>query len=365
MSKPRRPRASADDEASRGHRSNSRYLTPLGRIILVLSIRLERFGRLRRIIPKWRPALGPLTAVALVATGGLLFDATTPDIISVSFFYVGLALIGFWFPEPKSALALALLATPLIIIGHWITIPDNTPEWQGWVNRALAIGTVWMTAVFVWHIRLLELKLERQVDITDSLSREMNHRVGNLLQFVSAFLRLQAAHSSSEEERRALELAGFRVGTIGNIQRMLSHSAPSSTIDSKAFIAAIIKEVRSAFPNPEKVSITVRADSAELSSTKAIALGALLLELVNNALKHAFPNGMNGMLNVNFTSSNNKHVLEFTDDGVGIDPTHIPDGFGTQSAQNLARLIGGSITCQPGRETKTRPGTRWRLEMPA
>jgi two-component sensor histidine kinase len=233
------------------------------------------------------------------------------------------------------------------------------------MNRALAVGTVWMTAIFVWHIRVLEQKLKRQVEVTDSLSREMNHRVGNLLQLVAAFLRLQATHSSNEEARQALELAGSRVGTIGNIQRMLSHSAPSNTIDSKAFIATIVKEVRLAVPNPEKVSITVHVDSAELSPTKAIALGALLLEIVNNALKHAFPNGMNGMLNVSFTSSNNRHVLEFEDDGIGIDSTQTSGGFGTQNVKNLARLIGGSITCQPARESETRPGVRWRLEIPA
>jgi hypothetical protein len=41
----------------------------------------------------------------------------TPQVISVTLFYVSLVLVGFWFPKPKAALALALLATPLIIIG--------------------------------------------------------------------------------------------------------------------------------------------------------------------------------------------------------------------------------------------------------
>ena len=108
----------------------------------------------------------------------MIFDAVTPRIISVGMFYGGVVLIGFWFPNPKTALVLALLATSLIIVGYWITIPDNTTAWQAWLNRALAVGTVWMTAVFVWHIRVLEQKLQSQMDIANTLSREIKSSCG-------------------------------------------------------------------------------------------------------------------------------------------------------------------------------------------
>jgi PAS domain S-box-containing protein len=83
----------------------------------------------------------------------------TPQVVSVTAGYVALVLIGYWLPQPKAALALALLATPLIIIGHWVSIPESTPEWQSWMNRVISIGSVWVTAVFVWRIRVLEQKL--------------------------------------------------------------------------------------------------------------------------------------------------------------------------------------------------------------
>jgi two-component sensor histidine kinase len=325
----------------------------------------EHINRLRLVAQRWPSWGGPAIAVVSVGAGALMFDALTPQIISVGIFYVGLVLIGFWFPNPKAALALALLATLLVIAGYWITIPDNTPAWQAWMNRALAIGTVWVTAVFVWHIRVLEEKLQLQIDIANTLSCEMNHRVGNHLQLVSSFLMLQARNSCNDELRRALELAGSRVMAIGNIQRLLSHSTPSRMIDSRAFIMAIIGEVRSALPDSNKVDITAHADSAALTSTRAIALGALLLELINNAMKHAFPDGMKGMLAVSFSVSNDKYIAEFKDDGVGIDHGHAPDGFGAKNVADLARLMGGSITCQSACQSNTRPGTMWRLVIPA
>ena len=325
----------------------------------------EHINRLRLVAQRWPSWGGPAIAVVSVGAGALMFDALTPQIISVGIFYVGLVLIGFWFPNPKAALALALLATLLVIAGYWITIPDNTPAWQAWMNRALAIGTVWVTAVFVWHIRVLEEKLQLQIDIANTLSCEMNHRVGNHLQLVSSFLMLQARNSCNDELRHALELAGSRVMAIGNIQRLLSHSTPSRMIDSRAFIMAIIGEVRSALPDSNKVDITAHADSAALTSTRAIALGALLLELINNALKHAFPDGMKGMLAVSFSVSNDKYIAEFKDDGVGIAHGHAPDGFGAKNVADLARLMGGSITCQSACQSNTRPGTMWRLVIPA
>jgi two-component sensor histidine kinase len=306
-----------------------------------------------------------VVTISLIAAGALMFDALTPEIISVGIFYVALVFLGFWFPEPKATLALGGLATLLTIVGHWITIPDNTPEWQGWLNRALAVATIWLAAAFVWRIRTLENQLQMKIDLTDSLSREINHRVSNHLQLVASILRLSAAESCSEESRRILKLASSRVGTIARINRKLSTSSPGESIDSKSFLTALVKDVHAALADPESIQITVSAQSAKLSSTKAAALGALLVELLNNALKHAFPDGAKGKLAVNYTALENQRVLELEDDGVGFDHGKDSDGFGTRSVSNLAHAMGGSITCQPARQSKTRSGTKWRVEIPA
>jgi PAS domain S-box-containing protein len=108
--------------------------------------------------------------VALAAA--LIFDTLTPQVVSVTAFYVGVVLIGYWLPQPKAALVLALIATPLIVIGYWISTPDSSTAWESWVNRGLSICGVWLTAGFVWRIRVLEQKLQRQIDIANSQARE-------------------------------------------------------------------------------------------------------------------------------------------------------------------------------------------------
>jgi two-component sensor histidine kinase len=305
-----------------------------------------------------------VAASLLIATGALIFDALTPEIISVGLFYVALVLVGFWFHHPKASLVLALFATPLIILGRWVTMPDDTPEWQAWLNRGLAIGTVWLSAVFVWHIRVLEQKLKAQVEIADNLSREMEHRVGNELQLVTSFLWLEATASSDDQSRDALRLAGSRVAAIGNIQRLLSRSTPSHTINSQCFLSGLIGEVRSTLPDPDQIGISVHAVAIELTSRTAVAVGALMVELINNAIKHAFPGGMTGTVDVSFIVSADKYILECKDDGVGIERVEAPRGFGTRNTARLAHLLGGSATCQSARPSDTRPGTTWRIVIP-
>jgi two-component sensor histidine kinase len=328
-----------------------------------MAIRNAFDWRERTTIGPCAQTLAAVGAAGLIAAAALVFDAVTPQMLDVGLFYVAIVLTGFWFPKPKAALVLALFATFLIIIGYWVTIPDDAPVWAAWANRALAIGTVWLTAVFVWYIRILQQKLQVQIDIANGLSREMAHRVGNSLQLVASFLRLQAVGASNESSRHVLEIAGSRIMVIGQIERLLSHFGATDTVDSKVFITALLRDVHSILPNPDQIRFDVQVDSTQISYTAAIALGALLVELINNALKHAFREGMEGRLAVRFAAAKtmDQCVVEVEDDGIGIGHGQKPDGVGVQNVTEFARMVGGSLTCQPARQANPRPGTMWRL----
>jgi len=312
----------------------------------------------------WR-TLAASAAVVLIAATALLFDAMTQRVVSVHFFYVAILLVAFWFPSPKAPLILAPLASLLIILGLWLAMPDNVPMWENWVNRLSAIATVWLTALFVWYIRLLGQKLELQIAISDTLSREIRHRVGNSLQLVASFLRLRAANTNDERSRDVLRAAAAQVVAIGNMQRMLSHSGYTGLVNSESFIKALVNDLCGAESDRDALQITVEADAAELTSTTAVALGALMIELINNALKHAFRGVEGGALTVRFSNqqSASQYVLEVEDDGIGLSPS-IKGGFGLETVTELVRLMGGTITHQAVRPSDARPGTKWRLVVP-
>ena len=87
--------------------------------------------------------------------------------------------------------------------------------------------------------------------------------------------------------------------------------------------------------------MTVEAETAQLSSTTAVALGAIIVELATNALKHAFRESMQGTIAIKFKAGGGlgQYVVEVEDDGIGIDPTKTADGFGTQIVTELARAF--------------------------
>jgi PAS domain S-box-containing protein len=113
-----------------------------------------------------------IIAVTLTGASGLIFDASTPWAVSVTLFYVAMVFVGIWLPQPKAPLALALLATPLIIIGYWLSPRAPAAAWEAWTNRGLSVCVVWLAAVFVWRFRVVEHKLHRQIDIASGLSGE-------------------------------------------------------------------------------------------------------------------------------------------------------------------------------------------------
>lgn len=303
---------------------------------------------------------------ALMTAAAALLDLLTAQVVSAGFFYVAVILAGFWLPWRKAPFALAII-TSAVIIARIILTPDRlSTTGEVWVSRASDIGLVWLTAGFVHHIRNLSERLQTQVEISNTLSREMAHRVGNSLQLVAAFLRLRAARMGNDLARQVLETAGLHVASIGRIHRMLLAGEVTELVDSKSFIEALVKDVSSMLPRAEDVPITVQAESAVLTSTGAITLGALLIELITNAIKHAFRHGEQGMLVVRFSDvpDRGQFVLVVEDDGMGIVEQQGSKGFGIQSVTELVRLMNGSVTCEAARPSETRPGTRWQLVFP-
>lgn len=125
-----------------------------------------------RVTPQRLPPGLIAGAAALLGVGGLMFDVLTPQGVSVTVFYVAMVLVGYWFPHSNAPLALALVATVLIAAGYFLSPSGVTPLQVLWANRALSIGTTWIAAVFLWHLRNLQLRLQRQVDIALRLSGE-------------------------------------------------------------------------------------------------------------------------------------------------------------------------------------------------
>lgn len=282
-------------------------------------------------------------AVALVVAAALIFDALTPRVVSVTVFYAVLVLIGYRLPQPRAALALALLSTPLIVIGYLISLPDSSPLWASWMNRGLSIGTVWLTAVFVWRIRVLEEKLQRQIDIASSQSREITwlageaeHRAKNVLANVKAMVHLSQA-DTPDGLKEAIE---GRIGALANVHSLFVQSRWEG-----AELGSLVKQELSPYSHEEEERTRINGPVVMLKPEAAQAVAVALHELATNAAKYGALSVAKGQVRVEwYRAADGRLALCWTEEGGPPVSPPARRGFGTHVMEAMIRgQVGGDV----------------------
>ena len=96
-----------------------------------------------------------------------------------------------------------------------------------------------------------------------------------------------------------------------------------------------------------------------MTRDRVLSLGLVVNELVTNAVKHAFPEGRDGVILVRFTRTGTGWRLEVADNGVGMDVTQRKAGLGTGLVEQFVRQAEGTLTLE------SRGGTQAYLDLPA
>jgi two-component sensor histidine kinase len=78
----------------------------------------------------------------------------------------------------------------------------------------------------------------------------------------------------------------------------------------------------------------------------AIPCGLIINELTSNAMKHAFPEDMEGEINIKFHQKDHKLILTFKDNGIGLAPDlefENTSSLGLKLVNTLVSQINGEI----------------------
>lgn len=225
------------------------------------------------------------------------------------------------------------------------------------VATAVALGFyVCVVAVDVFFIvgmdaatRRLAQEVERSAALArsrDILMKEVQHRVSNNIQVVSALLSLEARSAVDPGARKALADASARTALIATIQRNLAE------VDGRGatFEALARSVVKDALAAAARDDVTVSVDGeAELSADEGTPVILIMLEYVNNALEHAFRDRA-GHIAIRLTEAGPVRTLEVSDDGAGLttSPAHAPASLGTRIISALARQLDGEWGLRPG-----------------
>jgi two-component sensor histidine kinase len=186
----------------------------------------------------------------------------------------------------------------------------------------------------------LELRLSsiRAVDQARMLSREIDHRVMNSLQFVSSMLTMQG-RASTPESSTQLKQAAERVMVVARVHKHFYAGEPSEHVGCLNFIQRICADLSDVMG----VTISVEGVEAIISTTKIQPIGLVVNELVTNAAKHGA-----GDIQVRFTpAAHGCFELSICDEGPGFtsdfDPTRSGKGLGMKVVVALASQLKGSV----------------------
>jgi two-component sensor histidine kinase len=177
------------------------------------------------------------------------------------------------------------------------------------------------------------------------LLQEVQHRVANSLQIIASVLMQSARKVQSEEVRGHLQDAHHRVMSIAAVQRHLAVSSLNDVAVRPYFVQLCESLAVSMIPDPNVLSIEVRADDSVVAANKSVSLGLIVTELVINALKHAFPAHTRGKILVGYRANGPDWTLTVKDDGIGMPKgsRKAKAGLGTGIIEALATHLGSSI----------------------
>ena len=130
-------------------------------------------------------------------------------------------------------------------------------------------------------------KLQVALDRHQVLLKEVNHRVKNSLQVVSAMLQLQANSVGDPALSERLNEASSRVNAVGRAYERLAYNADYENIELIEYLREIISDLE---PIVAPCKIQFEApEEIQIAADRAILVGLIINELVSNAGKYAYP----------------------------------------------------------------------------
>ncbi|WP_248306779.1 CHASE3 domain-containing protein [Bosea sp. AAP35] len=210
-------------------------------------------------------------------------------------------------------------------------------------------------------------ELENERLRMEALLRDVSHRVGNNLAMVSALLNVQSRQSREPAVRLALQQAQSRIQAIAAGQRRLRLDLETDEIEARPYMEDLLAEIgKAAEGRPIELSLAMSA--IRLPGRDAVSFVVIVNELVTNAIKHAFPDGLSGKIVIRFEETAMQGVpalaLSVEDDGVGMPAEIEAKGLGQTVIASLLRSMKATMTSTPLTPGADRPGTCVKLIFP-
>ena len=194
----------------------------------------------------------------------------------------------------------------------------------------------------------------------DMLLKELQHRVKNNLQLITALIRLESRNQRSGDHVNLDRLRG-RIESLQLLYKDLSADGFGKVVDLGHYISQIASAVMHTYA-VEGIRLDLKVDYTPASINIAMPVGLLVNELLTNAFKYAFAGKPGGSITVRCVLDNGRCRIVVADDGIGF-----ADGATWPAEGKLGALILQSlkenVKTEIGVESAHQKGTRVTLSF--
>ncbi len=305
-------------------------------------------------LPSWAGELVAVAAAGLATALRLLLDPVLPPGFPFLTFFPAVILTTFFL-----GLRPGIVCAVLSGLAAWYCFisPANTFLLNGPTALTLAfyvfIVTVDIALIHLMQVAGARLSAERAVtaDLYEqqrTMFQELQHRVANNMQFVAALLALQKRKIADDPKAaaQAFDEAQARLETIARIHRRLYDP---SRIDQPVglYLQELCADLLDA-TGARNIVCLVDVPPLNLDLARLTTLSLLVVEVVTNALKHAFTEAGRGTITIRLQPmEGTMAALTIADDGPGIPASFDPAAsrsLGFRIVQGLAAQLDGTLT---------------------
>ncbi len=231
--------------------------------------------------------------------------------------------------------------------GEWIWVLD-----KGKVTHRDGAGTplrVVGTHLDITARKKTEEALHELLEAKDVLMKELQHRVKNNLTMIDSILYMESQTMKDEKALAVLKDTQSRIRSMAGVYEILYKSSGGDKVDCGQYVRSIVEYLSRTFlPDDGRIDFSVRLDEIRIDLKNAVPLGLVVNELVTNSLKYAFPDGVEGRIEIDLKIMDEGWVeLRVADDGAGFPEgfdLHKTSGLGLSLVLLLAKQLRGSVT---------------------
>lgn len=188
----------------------------------------------------------------------------------------------------------------------------------------------------------------------DTMIKEIHHRVKNNLQMIASLLGLQLFRTNDAVTREILNESRNMVYSMSMTHEKLYRSRDLAGIEVGEYIGSLADHLVSNFSSAGRTQVEVVVDCNDtltLNIDAGIPCGLILNELITNSLKYAFTGLRNGEIRISFQECGDAFVLEYRDNGQGMEGSSVPeegDSLGMEIIETLTEQLDGTMEVTSG-----------------